>query len=105
MTGARAGARIGAEVGIQASRTALRIHCKSSLKYLGILVAAAGTSTTGGYVPKNLTGWSDNSSPDSRGGKESEGVTDGATKGAMEGHSWQKRLRSCAEVILVQTFF
>ena len=44
--GARARMEVGA--GTQAPKTVLRIRCKSSLEYLGILVAIAGALTTGG---------------------------------------------------------
>ena len=57
-------ARAGAETGAQASRTALKILCKSSLEYLRILVAATEASVTGVFVLEGLTGWSDNLSPD-----------------------------------------
>ena len=62
-----------AGAGAQASRTALRIHCKSSSEYLGTLVAAAGDFSPGG-----LSGYSEDS--DSEGREELGGATEGATE-------------------------
>ena len=81
--------------GAQASRTALKILCKSSLEYLGTPVAV-GALAMGGFVPEGLAGWSDNLSPDSKDGEESGG----ATKGAAEERLWRKRPRPWTEVIL-----
>ena len=97
------GTRVG--VGAQASRMALKIRCKSSLKYLGILVVAAEASVTGGFVSKSPTGWLNNLSPNSGGGEKSRGATEGATEEATEGCSRWKHLRPRIEFILVQTFF
>ena len=66
------------------SRTALKIRCKSSLEYLGILVAVEGASITGVFVSKSPIGCLDNLSPDSRGKEESRGATEGAIEGATE---------------------
>ena len=77
--GTRARAKTGVGAGTRASRTVLKIRCKSSSEYLGILLAATGALATGGFV-ESPVGWSGNSSPDSRGGKESEGATEGATE-------------------------
>ena len=50
-----AGVRVGAEVRSEAlaSRTVLKILCKSSLEYLGILVVA---TATGSFILGGLTG-------------------------------------------------
>ena len=87
---ARAGAA--AETGARASRTALKILCKSSSEYLGTLVAVTRVSAIGGFVPKGPTCWLNNLSPDS-GGREKSG-------GATEGHSQQGHPRPWTEVIL-----
>ena len=89
MTGA--GTVAGAGVGALASKTALQIRYKSSLEYLGILVAATGALARD-FVPKSPAGWLNNLSPDSRGGEESEGVA--------EGRSRRERPRPRIEVIL-----
>ena len=92
--GARAGAGVGA--GVQASKTALRIHCKLSSEYLEILVAVAGALATRDFVSKGSIGWSDNSSFDSGDGEElrgaREGVIEEAAEGAIERHSRRGRL-------------
>ena len=103
--GARAGVEAGAGVGagagagagtrVQASKTALRIHCKSFSEYLGILVAAA-EALARDFVPEGLAGWSDNLSPDSKGEEESKR----AIEGAAERHSRRGRPRPQTEVIL-----
>ena len=93
--GTGAGARTGVGAGTRASRTVLRIRYKSSLKYLRILLAAAGALAMGGFV-EDPAGCSDNSSPDSGGGEESRG----ATEGAAEERSRRGRPRSWTEVIL-----
>ena len=77
-TGAGAGARTGAGARIQTSRTVLKIRCKSSSEYLGILVAAARALAMGCFVPKGSADWSDNLSSDSGGREESGGATEGA---------------------------
>ena len=97
-TGAGTGARTG--MGARASRTALKILCKSSSEYLGILIAATEASATGGFAPKGPAGWSDNLSPDLGGGEELKKAIEGATKGATEGRSWRGRPRPRTEVIL-----
>ena len=84
----------GAGVGARASRTALKIYCKSSSEYLGILVAAAGD-----FSPWGLLGCSENSD---LGGRKEPG---GATEGAIERRSRQGRLRPQTEIILAQAFF
>ena len=87
-------------MGAQASRTALRIFCKSSLEYLGTLVLVTGVSATGGFVHEGLAGWSDNLSPNSEG----EEALGGAMKEATEGRSRQGRPRPWIEVILELIF-
>ena len=89
-TGAEAGARMGTEA--WASRTALRIRCKSSSEYLRILVVAGGELARG-FPPEGQAGWSNNLSPDSGGGEESEGAMEKATEGATERRSWRRRPR------------
>ena len=79
--GAGTGTGAGVGIGAPAFRTALRILCKSSSEYLRTLVAIRALVTRG-FGPEGLAGWSDNSSPNSGGGEESEGATKGATKGA-----------------------
>ena len=85
----------GTEAGARASKTVLKILCKSSLKYLGILVAATETTATGGFVLEGPAGYLE--TPDFGGGEESGGVTEGATEKCY----WQRRLRPETEVILV----
>ena len=98
--GMGAGTGAGMGTGARASIPALRIFCKSSLEYLGKLVAAIGASTTGCFAPESPAGWSDNLSPDSRGREELEGVMEGAKEGAPEGRSRRGRLRPRIEAIL-----
>ena len=100
-TGAGMGAKaiIRARAGTRASRTVLRIRCKSSSEYLGILLAAAGALATGGFV-KGSMGWSDNLSLDLGGGEESGG----ATKEAAKECSWRGRPWPRTEVILELIF-
>ena len=93
-------ARVGAEVGAQASRTALRILCKSSSKYLETLVAAIGASVMGGFVSKGPAGWLDNLSPDLGGRKESKEAMERAMERAIEGQSRRRRPQPWTEVIL-----
>ena len=85
--GVRMGAGAGTKTRVEAraSRIALKILCKSSLEYLGTLIAATKASATGDFVFEGPAGWSDNLSPDLRGGEESEGVTEKATEGVTEG--------------------
>ena len=52
--GVGAGIGTGAEIGARASKTALRILCKSSSKYLGTLIVA-GVLVTGDFVPEGPT--------------------------------------------------
>ena len=94
----RAGAKAGA--GAWASKTALKILCKSSLEYLGTLLA-----TTGGFAPEGPASSLDNLSPDLGGGKESREATKRETEGAMEGRSQRRGLRPWIEVILELIFF
>ena len=77
-TGTRA--RMGAEAGTRASRTVLKIRCKSFLEYLGILVAAAGALATKGFVLESAAGWSNNSSLDLEGREESGKAMEGAAE-------------------------
>ena len=101
----------GTGTGARASKTVLKILCKSFSEYLGILVSA------GSFSPGGLLGCLEIS--DLGGGEESggamEGVTEGATEGAMEGategateeitegategHSWRGRPRPRTEII------
>ena len=83
-------------VGAQASRTVLKIRCKSSSVYLGTGGAAAGITATGKFTPGGPAGWLNNSSPDSGGGKESGRAT--------EGRSLRRQLRPRTEVILKLIF-
>ena len=93
--GTGAGARTGAGAGSWASRTVLRICCKSFSEYLGILLAVTGALATEGSV-EGLAGWSDNLSPDLVGWAESRGVMEGAAKE----RSQRGRPRPRIEVIL-----
>ena len=77
-----------------ASKTALKICCKSFSKYLRTLVAVAGD-----FSPKGLLGYLKIS--DLEGGKKPERVTEGAIEGVTEGHSRQKQSRPRIEIILV----
>ena len=99
-----AGARTRAEARTQASRTVLRIRCKSSSEYLGILLAAAGPLATESFV-KGPAGWSDNSLPDSGGGKESRGATEGAAKERSRWRRPQPRTEVILELISSKTLF
>ena len=54
-TGAGAETGIRVQTGAQASKTALKILCKSSSEYLGILIAA-GTLATRGFTPEGPAG-------------------------------------------------
>ena len=92
------------EAGVRASRTALKIFYKSSSEYLGTLVATTGALAAGGFVPEGPAGWSDNWSPDSGGGEESEGETERTTEGAIEGCFRWGRPRFWTEIILALTF-
>ena len=76
--GAGAGAR--AETGAQASRTALKIYCKSFLEYLGISIAVAGAIAMGSFVLEGSAGCLENSNLGDR--EESEEITEEA----MERH-------------------
>ena len=80
VAGARAGAR--ARAGVRAFRMVLSIRCKSSFKYLEILIAAAEMITMGDFVPKSLVGYLENS--DLGDEKESGEMT--------ERRSWRKGL-------------
>ena len=75
-------------MGARASKTALRILCKSSSEYLGTLVAM---EDFGSGVPSGCLEISD-----SGGGEESGGATEGATKG----RSRRGRPRPWTEIIL-----
>ena len=79
---AEAGAGAGAGAGARASRTALRIYCKSSSEYLGTLVVAAGD-----FGPGGPSGYSEISDPG--GGEEPRRAIEGPT----EGRSRQRRPR------------
>ena len=92
---AGAGTKAGAGTRTLASRTALRILCKSFSEYLKTLVATK-VLTTGGFGTEQPAGWSDNSSPKLGGEKESGRAIEGAT----EGQSWRGCPRSQIEVIL-----
>ena len=86
---ARARMRAGVRAGAWASKTVLKIYCKSGLEYLGISVVAARNFGLG-----NLVKYLENSNLGDR--KESRGV--------MERRSWQGQLRFYTEVILVLIF-
>ena len=100
---AGAGTRAGAGTGARAFKTALRICCKSSLEYLGILVSAEGELARS-FAPEGLAGWLNNLSPDSGGGKELRRAMKEATEGATEKHSCRERPRRWTKVILALTF-
>ena len=53
--GAGVGMGVGMEAGARASKTALKIPCKSSSEYLGILVAARALGTRG-FGPEGPAG-------------------------------------------------
>ena len=72
----------GAGAGARASRTALRICCKSFSEYLGVLVSAGDSS---GCLEFSDLG----------GGEESGGATEGAT----EGRTQRGRLRPQTKII------
>ena len=59
----------------QASKTVLKIYCKSFLVYLGTGNAMAKIIVIGRFAFKDSAGWLDNLSFDSRGGKKSKRAT------------------------------
>ena len=67
--------------GAKASKTALKICCKSFSEYLKTLVVATGALARD-FIPNSLAGWSDNLSPDLKGEEESGRATKGAKEGA-----------------------
>ena len=75
------GVGAGARARAQAFRTALRIRYKSSLQYLGTLIAVAGD-----FGPRNPSNCSEISDS---GGEKKLGR---ATKGAMEERFWRGQL-------------
>ena len=91
MTGAgtRARTRAGAGTGARASRTALKIRCKSSSEYLGILVLA------GDFGPESLLSCSKISY--SGGREESRKASKGATEGATEEQRREQRRKQRRE--------
>ena len=78
-TEARVGTRAEVETGAQASKTALKIFCKSFSEYLGTLVAA-GALAMGGFVFEGPADWLDNSSYDLGDGVELERATEKAAE-------------------------
>ena len=92
-----AGAKTGVEAGAQVSRIVLKILCKSSSEYLGILVAASGATAMEDFIFEGSANCSVNLLSNSESGKESGGVTEGAT----ERYSQREYSRSRTEVILV----
>ena len=78
-------ARAGVGTGVWAFKTGLRIPCKPSSEYLETLVVTLGVTVIGSFVPESLAGYLNNSSPNSRGGEESENVTKGVTEEVAEG--------------------
>ena len=79
-------AEAGTEAEAQASRTALKIYCKSFLECFGTLVTAARD-----FGPRSLSGCSENFDLEDR--EEPEGVTEGIKEEVTEGHSRQGRPR------------
>ena len=104
-TGAGTRAGVGVGTGIRASRTALKILCKSSLEYLGTLVAAkdVGPGVPSGYLETSDSGGGEKP----RGATEGavEGATEGAMEGAMERRSRRGRPRPRTEIISELIFF
>ena len=86
----------GAGTRARASRTALKIRCKSFSEYLGTLVAVGEMLATRGFIPKSLAGWSDNLASDLRGGEKLGRAIEGVT----EGRSWWGRLWPWIDVFL-----
>ena len=82
----------GARTGARASKTALKILCKSSLEYLRTLVAARD------FGPGVLSDYSEISDSGDR--EEPREATERATEGATERRSWRGRLRPRTEIIL-----
>ena len=78
---------MGVGAGAQASRTALKIFCKSFLEYLGILLAVTRASAKRSFVLEGLTGWSDHLLSNLGGGEKSKGATKRAAKRAIERRS------------------
>ena len=100
--GARTGA--GAGTGARTSRKSLRIFCKLSSEYLGTLVLA-GALATGGFAPEVPASWSDNSLPDSGGGKESGRATEGAAEECLRRRRPRPRTEVIFELISSKTLF
>ena len=103
-TGARAGIGARAETGPRASRTALKILCKSSSEYLGTIVST-GALATRGFAPKGSAGWLDNSSPDLGVRKESGGATDGAAEECLRRGRKRPQTEVIFELIFSKTLF
>ena len=76
----------------QASKTVLKIWCKSSLVYLSIARGVVGMTTTGRFIPGSLSGWLNNLSPDLRDEEES--------RKAIEGCSLREQPQPQTKVIL-----
>ena len=70
------------------------------LGILGDISSTTGVSAVGGFAPAGPAGWSDNLSPDSGGGEESGGATEGVMEGMTERCSQRGHLRPRTEVIL-----
>ena len=81
----------GAGAGARASRTALKIRCKSFSEYLGVLVSVGdfGLGSPSGCLEFS----------DSGGEKESRGVTEEVTERITERRSRQGRSRPWTEII------
>ena len=80
VAGARMGAR--ARVRAQASKTALRIRCKSSLEYLGTLVVVVEDFSLGDLLDCSKIS-------DLGGGEGPKGATEEATERVTEGRFWR----------------
>ena len=73
-------ARTGAEMGVWASRTVLKILCKSSLEYLGTLVVATRAIAIRDFVSMRLMRYLDTLSSNSEGEEDSGRAMEGGTE-------------------------
>ena len=99
VAGAGVSAGAGAEVRIWASRTVLRIRCKLSLKYMGILVAVTWTIGIESFALEHPTDCLEDS--DSGRKKESRRSTE---KRVIKKRFWQRRPWPRIKVIWVLIF-
>ena len=76
--------RVGVGARVWASKTVLKIRCKSSLEYLGTSVTVVGTTGIGSFTPESLASCSKNSN---LGVEDKSG---GATEGSNGKEQWKR---------------